>query len=245
MRAVLFAVLALASIAHAAPVSGPSEVTVAVGRLASVPLTVDADEADYVVLGSDVDAFREFSPDPKQLRLRVIGYAPGTAYVTVASVKAGKLQPLHIVKVVIGGGPAPVPPGPTPPGPTPPDPKPPEPAPIPGDGLRVLIMYESKDLNNLPSAQVQALSSQNVREYLERKCPKGPDGKTAEYRIWDKDTAADGESLTWRVAFKRAKDKSDGKTPWVVISNGKTGYEGMLPANAADLLTLLKKYGGD
>lgn len=113
-------VLLLLAAHSAAQIKGPQEVTVAVGRLASVPLAVDGDESDYQVLGSDVDAFREYTPDPKQIRLRLIGYAPGTSYVVVASTKGGKLQPLFTVKVTVTGS------GPTPPGPGPtPDPVPP------------------------------------------------------------------------------------------------------------------------
>jgi hypothetical protein len=111
-----FLLLLLLAPAAAAQVRGPADVTVAVGRLAAVPLTVDGDESDYKVLGTDVDAFREYSPDPKQLRLRLIGYAPGTAYVVVACVKGGKLQPLHTVTVLVTGeGPKPPPPPPPPP----------------------------------------------------------------------------------------------------------------------------------
>src|SRR4051812_13038569 len=108
MRATLLSVLVLAAAvapAAQAQVKGPSDITVAVGRLASVPLTVDGDESDYAVLGADVDAFREFTTDPKQIRLRVIGYAPGVAYVVVASQKGGKLQPVFVVKVTVTGAP--------------------------------------------------------------------------------------------------------------------------------------------
>jgi hypothetical protein len=111
--------LALA-VPAAAQVRGPTEVTVPVGRLASVPLTVDADEADYLILGADCDGLREYDPDPKKMRLRVIGYTPGVAFVVVTSQKGGKLQPPAVVKVTFQG-PGPAPPVP----PVPPDPKPP------------------------------------------------------------------------------------------------------------------------
>lgn len=124
--------VALLACPLAAQVRGPSEVSVAVGRLASVPLTVDGDEATYMILGGDVDGFREYDPDPKRLQLRVIGYQPGVAHVVVASQKGGKLQPLAVVKITITG-PAPVPPGP---GPIPPSPIPPAP---PADTLATAI----------------------------------------------------------------------------------------------------------
>lgn len=104
---------------------GPETVTVAIGRLATVPITIDGDESNFAVLGGDYfDSFREFSA-PNELRLRVLGYTNGTGYIVVSSVKGGKLQPLFTVRVVVGAGPSPVPPvppGPVPPGPAPLDP---------------------------------------------------------------------------------------------------------------------------
>lgn len=142
------AVLALAAIPAAAQVRGPGDVTVQTGRLASVPLVIDGDESDYVVLGPDVDAFREYTTDPKQIRLRVIGYVPGVAYVTVASQKAGKLQPLFTVKVTItGAGPSP---GPLPP--------PPVPDPTPDDPLAVSFRKAAAD-DKLTAAQLGKLAS--------------------------------------------------------------------------------------
>src|SRR5687767_8021146 len=109
MLRALLVVLALAAPALAG-VTGPAVIEVPVGRLAAVPLEVDADEADYQILGDDLDGLREYDPDPKRLRLRVIGYSSGTAWVVVTSVKGGKLQPAHVVKVkVVGKGPAPTP----------------------------------------------------------------------------------------------------------------------------------------
>lgn len=106
-----------------AQVKGPTEITIPVGRLAVVPLIVEGDAADYVVVGKDVDALREYDPDAKKLRLRVIGYSTGQAWVVIATTFEGKLKPLHVITVTIGAGPKP----PTPPEPTPPEPTPPKP----------------------------------------------------------------------------------------------------------------------
>jgi hypothetical protein len=244
--AAVFGLLLLAP-AAAAQVKGPADVTVAVGRLAAVPLTVEGDESDYKVLGTDVDAFREYSPDPKQLRLRLIGYAPGTAYVVVACVKGGKLQPLHTVTVTVTGvGPQP-PPGPTPgPGPAPGPTPPPEPRPenpfgaMPG--LRVLIVYETAETAKLPREQQQILHGGKTRMYLDGKCAVGPDGKTKEYRIFDKDVDAAGEAAHWGAALNRADRTA---LPWVYIGKESSGFSGPLPATPDAFLALLKKYAGD
>lgn len=227
-----------------AEVKGPTELTVPVGRLASVTLAVDGDEAEYAVLGGDAfGAFREFSP-ATVYRFQVLGYAPGVGHIVIGAVKAGKLQPLFTVAVRVTGGPPPTPPvpPPVPPGPTPPPvPPAPDPPPIPADGLHVLIVYESADLPTYPAAQVAALYAELVRGYLNSKCAMGPDGKTRQWRIWDANVDATGESQLWRLALNRKRDR----LPWVIVSNGKAGYEGPLPADADALLTLLKKYGGE
>lgn len=120
-------------------------------------------------------------------------------------------------------------------------PVPVNPAPIPEAGFRVLIVYESADRARYPSAQNAILTSVLVRDYFAAHCAKGPDGRTPESRIWDKDTDGYLDSKLWGDAMKRPR----ASVPWIVISTGTTGYEGPLPANVADALTLLKKYGGN
>lgn len=134
--------------------------------------------------------------------------------------------------------PGPVPPGPTPPGPTPPTP--PGPAPIPTTGLRVLFVFESKDLTKYTPQQKSILYGDTVRSYLTAKCAKGPDGVTPEARFFDKDQNVANESKIWQEAMKRPR----GSTPWILISTGTEGYEGPLPATVEETMTLLKRYGG-
>jgi hypothetical protein len=136
--------------------------------------------------------------------------------------------------------PPPTPPGPTPPGPTPPGPGP-GPAPIPGDGLRVLIVYESADLSKLKPDQLNVLYSQSVRSYLDTHCAKGgKDGKTPEWRMWDQNVPTGAEAKIWQDAMARKRDK----LPWLIVSTGKAGYEGPLPPNTDAMLRTLQTYGG-
>jgi hypothetical protein len=146
--------------------------------------------------------------------------------------------------VVVSGGVNPLPPGPEP-GPKPPiPPEPsPDPPPIPSDGFRVLVVYEndpSDPASTLTKEQRGAMSSQAVRSYLDSKCAKGKDGKTPEWRMWDQHVELTNETDIWKDAMKLPRNV----LPWIVISDGKGGYSGPLPANEAELLTLLKKYGG-
>jgi hypothetical protein len=132
-------------------------------------------------------------------------------------------------------------PGPVPPAPTPVPPGPtPIPPPIPGPGLRVLVVYESGDLSRLPAGQMAALYSKTFRDLLNAKCAVGPDGKTREWRIFDADVDLSGESDTWKAAMSRPRKS----LPWIVVSNGTTGHEGPFPATADEAVKLVEKYAG-
>lgn len=128
-----------------------------------------------------------------------------------------------------------------------PDPKPPippvppPPSPIPADGNRVIIFYESGTA--LPSKQQLILTAQEIRTYLNSKCALGPDSKTKEWRIWDKDVDASGESVIWQNAVKHFSSTNGATVPWIMIAHGKDGgFEGPLPSDIPATLELLKKY---
>ena len=120
-----------------------------------------------------------------------------------------------------------------------PTPTPPQPTPIPGDGFRVLIVRETKDLSNLPASQVAIFSAREVREYLGTKCVL--EGNQRAFRIWDQDTDVSREAQHWQDAMKRPRQS----LPYLLISNGKEGYEGPLPKDVPEMMALLKKYGGN
>jgi hypothetical protein len=125
---------------------------------------------------------------------------------------------------------------PTPGPPVPPTPGPPAPIPVPG--LRVMILYESDDFSKYPPAQLAVLYDQSLRTYLDSVTAIGQDGKTYEFRIWDKDVVLLNEEQLWKDALAR----SHPQLPWLLVSNGVTGYEGPLPGNTADTIALIKKY---
>jgi hypothetical protein len=129
---------------------------------------------------------------------------------------------------------------PAPPGPTPPGPIPPGPSPIPADGFRVLIIEDATARSKLPAPQLNILFDKSIRDYLDAKCVIGTDGKTHEWRIWDAGVDARAEGGVWPDALKRQPSRD--KLPWVIISTGKGGYEGPLPADVPKTLELLKKY---
>lgn len=140
------------------------------------------------------------------------------------------------IKVIIGGVIPPTPPTPDPPKPDPNPPTPP--APIPSAGLRVLIVYETADLGKLPIAQANVLTSKTLRDYLDSRCVNGTDSKTKEWRIWDKDVSTANVPKLWQNAMARPRQS----LPWITISNGAAGFEGPLPTNTDDTITLIKKW---
>lgn len=160
----------------------------------------------------------------------------GRYQVVAWNAKGDKASKLSRCVVVVGE------PGPTPPpgpGPTPPPPGPtPSPAPIPEPGFRVLIVYETADLAKMLPGQLAALHSQELRTWLNETCVKGPDGKTAEWRVWDQNIDVTKAEPVWSAAMKRPR----ASVPWLVVSNGKAGWEGPLPKTGKEIVELLAKY---
>jgi hypothetical protein len=132
----------------------------------------------------------------------------------------------------------PVPPGPTPVPPTPPTPPvpPPTPAPISEPGFRVLIVYEAADMPTYPIETQMILTGVDIRDFLKANCVA--EDKHPGFRIYDKDVNLGGELEVWKQAMTRERSA----VPWVLISNGTTGFEGPLPKTPSEFLELCKKY---
>jgi hypothetical protein len=124
------------------------------------------------------------------------------------------------------------------PRPPPVDPKPdvkPSTSPIKADGLHVLIVYKASD--TLPSSQNAILYGERARKLLDEKCVTDARGQKA-YRIFPDTVEFGGELAVWKETMARQRQS----IPWIVIGNGKDGYEGPLPANVDDFETLVNKY---
>ncbi|QVL32358.1 hypothetical protein KIH39_00110 [Telmatocola sphagniphila] len=122
-----------------------------------------------------------------------------------------------------------------------PKPKPsPKVVPIAAEGFRVLITFDNADQSGLNEDQQKAIYGAELRSYLNSHCVLGPDGKLREWRIWATGMDVSGESKIWRDAYARDRQS----VPWLLISNGKEGFEGPLPKSFNETLELLKKYGG-
>jgi hypothetical protein len=130
------------------------------------------------------------------------------------------------------------PPGPGP-GPNPPQPI--DPAPIPVAGFRVLIVFEEKDASKLPLGQHSAIYGKQIRDYLNAKCVIGADGKTKDWWILDQNVNTVNMQKHWQDAMARKRTT----LPWLIVSDGKTGYEGPLPLTLEETMKILKKVGGE
>ena len=183
--------------------------------------------------GDTEERQHEFEPKPYEWAI-VKARAQGTETLVVNrnGKDATKDPPEEIDRITVVVGEKkpddPQPPGPNPPGPVPP---------MPGQGFRVLIVRETADLGTLTPQQVSIFTAKDVRDYLNSKTVL--EGNQRAYRIWDKDTDISREAAHWKEAMARPRTT----LPWVLISNGKDGYEGPLPKNVDEMMTLLRKYG--
>jgi hypothetical protein len=116
--------------------------------------------------------------------------------------------------------------------------KPPDPpAPIPVAGLRVLMVYSKQNAAKLTTGQYAAIFGQDMRTLLESKCVVEPETMKKGYRIWETGINPSGDLKVWADAYPLAK--SD---PWLIISNGKGGYSGPMPAKLEDTIALVNQF---
>ncbi len=229
--------LLFASVASAQSVTLPPTVSGDPGAIYVKPLAYDADSIAWISLdrGASVTPIEFLS---RWDICQVIAVKEGSYRIMALPVKTigGKaiFGPTSTCTVIVGNGPLPPIP-PIPPIPPKPDPKPdPSPAPIPLAGFRVLFVYESSVASNT----LAIVSAKPIQDYLAAKCVK--DGQKSEWAVWDKDVKLDNVKQHWKDAMARPRTT----LPWIIISDGRQGYEGPLPKTVDETLTLLKKIGG-
>ncbi len=221
------------------------------------PDRVDVKELFFLTVKGRIGADTKTLNLPKSVKAMLLKDFAGNLVYACQAVESGQClfvvadnadgKTLFGTKTVTAGTPTPPVPPPPPVPPTPPKP----PTPIPGAGFRVLILEETASTNR------DVVSSTALRDYLIRKCVKGPDGKTPEFRILDDDFTVEQLSTmapNWKEAYLTAKEHSskdkDGRVvspqlPWLIVSDGKSGESRPLPATVDETLAVLRKYGGD
>lgn len=220
------------------------------GQDLRVPAEIRGGVAEFVtVLAETTGKTVKFFPVDPGLSVFPAGLLANPKATVVSSSKPGVYRLLvytalgdvpsdpQICRIIIGTPPPPTPPDVKPD--NPPDPKP-IPAPIALDGLRVLMVYDSAELAKLPAAQHSIFYSQTLRNFLNTKCVAGDKGQR-EWRVWTSTTDASAEADHWQKALARPRKS----LPWLIVSNGKTGYEGPLPATVDDTLKLIETFAGN
>lgn len=102
--------------------------------------------------------------------------------------------------------------------------------PVPGDGRHVLVIYETDDRISLPRDQRSILDSVPLRQWLAE--------SQWDVKFLDPDTSfIDGDE--W---FQSALQVERASLPWVVVSNGKTGFSGPLPGTVEEFKELVGRY---
>lgn len=111
-----------------------------------------------------------------------------------------------------------------------------DPVVLPGSGLRVLIVYES---SQPPEAKLlNVMHGKALDEWCQSHCTKPAADGPADFRVYDKDTNLAGEPEHWTKAMALAKE------PWpcLVVSDGKRGYVGPLPDDAAAAIKICERF---
>jgi hypothetical protein len=107
---------------------------------------------------------------------------------------------------------------------------PPDVVPVPTTGLHVLMVWESSQPGEIPESQVQVLTSTIVRDWIR--------DHNGQFRVFDDDTDLSQTPKVWQDAMKVPRQS----LPWIVVSNGRTGFSGPLPKNIDETIQLLEKH---
>lgn len=234
-------ILAAAAVACGAEIEGPTEVDE--HRLVRLELTGVDGSAVWEAIGIEQGRFTEADGGELNNGLKYwFTGPPGEYRVTATYLTDGTLGKVRTY-VTIGDEPEPKPdPDVDPKPPVPPDPPvPPQPDVepiIPGEGMRVMILYETSD--TLPAEQQAILTSVKLADYLNDATTR--DGRVPGYRRWTddfRDEQLEHESDLWKTAYANVKDAAE-ELPWIVATNGDKQVSAPLPATVDETIALLK-----
>lgn len=153
---------------------------------------------------------------------------------TGCAAPAGLGALLLLLGLLLGGCLPPI----VPPGPEP-KPDPVIVVPVPTDGFRVLIVYDSTA--DMSAEQVGTIHGTKLAALLNAKCVKTASG-LSEWRAWDKGSIDEAglaaESEVWRTIWKGASSQL-GTLPAIVMVSGNKSRVIAMPATEAETLKLI------
>jgi len=134
--------------------------------------------------------------------------------------------------------------GPQPP-PTPVDPPvdPTKPSPFEAPGIRSIFYFRDMDMMNYTPDQRAAILGVPWREYLKRIC--ADDTALASGKGFTMIQPGGDFSLApalWKKAAERPTSLS-ADAPWMIVGNGKSGFEGPMPKTTAEIKKIFKDLG--
>lgn len=108
----------------------------------------------------------------------------------------------------------------------------PDTAPFPADGLHVLGVYQDSSEKRLTKDQRAILYGAEIREFLEAVACDDC------FRMLDADSDMTHAEQVWKDAMSVPRASE----PWVVISNGRTGFSGPLDMTAEEFKSLVGEH---
>lgn len=105
------------------------------------------------------------------------------------------------------------------------------PPPVPGEGFHLLIVEETEQRASLTPDQFRMIFGADTRKLIR--------DSGCQFRIWDQHVNAVGEPVQW---FRDALTVPRESIPWLIISNGKSGYSGPLPEKLEEFEAIVRRY---
>ena len=201
------------------------DISLKVGETKPISLRISGDEYNFGVSGGV--SWKQDKSDATHLKLQLTGVTPGSAMISIAIYKNGKITDVAFISISIAGQVVPAPPTP----PVPPIPPGPEPPPVPPPGPKAAsvwtIIIEESSERTAPIAKVM-----NDLAYWQSLKAKGHF-----WRFYDKDSP---EAKAKGYADKAAAVG----LPAVLILDAKTGgilKAFKLPATTAEIDVAIKE----
>ena len=114
---------------------------------------------------------------------------------------------------------------------------PPPPKPTVGK-LKIMIIEDPSLRAAIPASQIAVMDGQTLREYAKSHCTAA-DG-APDFRMLSVRHDVSNQPAWIKAAFAEPR----ASLPFLVVSNGTSGFAGPLPATVAETMTLIQKYGG-